>query len=116
MEKTIDEITVQRRYKSYDKRTLVIYQNGKPIDYVRPFYGWYAGSNICPETRKLVMENLHWLLGHDCDYDEWKDEYIEMWDRARRIYGVPITESYPESLFFNNEEKERALKSFYNYD
>ena len=55
------------------------------------------------------MENLYWLLGNDCDFDEWNDS-IEKWDKGR-MYNVPVTE-LPSSLFFDGE-KEIALNSFY---
>ena len=58
------------------------------------------------------MQNLYWLLGADCSYDEWL-EYIEDWDKSRHIYNVEITK-LPESLFFSEEEKQTAIDSFHN--
>ena len=56
------------------------------------------------------MENLYWLLGWDCDKEEW-DNRIYCWDIGRRVYGVPVDKL--SSMFFEGE-KEIALNSFYN--
>ena len=69
-----------------------------------------ANENIQKEIRKIVIENLYWLLGGDCDFYEW-EKIIEDWNIGRHIFG---TISNVKSLFFSNEEKESALNSFYN--
>ena len=109
---------VVRRYKSYDKRTLVIYDGKKPIAYVRPFCGWFALESVQYKPisfhldlrRKYVMENLYWLLGRDCEKVDW-EELIDKWDTGKHVYGVPLDKL--SSMFFEGE-KEIALNSFNN--
>lgn len=107
---------VERKNKNYSKRKLkIVDDNDKLLCYVEPCFGWFSYSNAMrnnKELRPLIIENLYWLLGRDCDFEEWTDS-IEKWDRGKRIYGVPI-DKLPESQFFSKEEKEKALNSFYN--
>ena len=106
---------IVRRYKSYDKRTLVIYDDKKPIAYVRPFSGWFSIEVTKPllinehiGLRIYIMENLYWLLGKDCNEEEWC-ELIDKWDSGKHVYGVPVDKL--SSMFFEGE-KEIALNSF----
>ena len=108
---------VVRRYKSYDKRTLVIYDDKKPIAYVRPFCGWFSMEGqtsiiieLHKELRLCIMENLYWLLGGDCERADW-EELIDKWDTGKHVYGVPLDKL--SSMFFEGE-KEIALNSFNN--
>lgn len=108
--------TVVKRNKAYKKRKLVIYDGKKKVAEVLPFWGWFSFDyNLNPDLydkcRPLVMENLYWLLGHDCDFEDWKDS-IEAWDTGRHIYGVSV-DKLPPSMFFEGE-KEIALNSFNN--
>ena len=104
---------VVRRYKSYDKRTLVIYDGKKPIAYVRPFYDWFSLESVrhIPSSfhldlrRKYVMENLYWLIGRDCEEDEWIKR-VNKWDTPDHVTQM-------SSMFFEGE-KEIALNSFNN--
>lgn len=109
------EYTVIRKNKTYKNRKLVIYDGKKRITYVEPFWGWYLFSENLRELHKpcraLVMENLYWLLGRDCEWKDWVDS-IEGWDNSKHVYGVPV-DKLPESMFFEGE-KEIALNSFYN--
>lgn len=112
---------VIKRYKTYKKRTLVIYDGKNPIAYIRPCCGWFSieptkylqGSikdiNILKMIREYVMKNLYWLLGWDCCKEEW-DNRIHCWDIGGHVYGVPVDKL--NSMFFEGE-KEIALKSFY---
>lgn len=109
-------LTVVKRNKTYKNRKLVIYNGKKKITEVIPFWGWYSfncylNHDLHDQCRALIMKNLYWLLGHDCDFDDWNDS-IEAWDKGRHIYNVAIDE-LPESVFFKGE-KEVALNSFYN--
>lgn len=108
-------LTVVKRNKNYKARKLVIYDDKKRITYVEPFWGWYSFSENLHELHKpcraLVMENLYWLLGRDCEWEDWVKS-IEAWDKGRHIYNVPI-DKLPKSMFFEGE-KEIALNSFYN--
>ena len=104
---------IKRKNKSYDKRQLVITINKKKY-YVEPCFGWYSVSTSNLEIREIireiVMDNLYWLLGRDCDIEDW-ERSINRWDSGRGIYNTPVDK--PTSIFFNNEEKDRALNSFY---
>jgi hypothetical protein len=107
-------LVIQKRNKNPKKRRLVIYDNDKVLVYIDRCWGWYSFSkrldlDLHNQCRALIMENLYWLLGNDCDFDEWNDS-IEKWDKGK-MYNVPVTE-LPSSLFFDGE-KEIALNSFY---
>lgn len=108
-------LTVVKRNKTYKNRKLVIYDGKKRITYVEPFWGWYSFSENLQELykpcRALVMENLYWLLGRDCEYEDWVDS-IEGWDKGKHVYGITV-DKLPESMFFEGE-KEIAINSFYN--
>lgn len=113
-------LTVVKRNKTYKNRKLVIYDGKKQIAFVSPWAGWYGINLKVPistinlgegsEIRRLFMENLYWLLGHDCDFEDWMDS-IEAWDKGKHIYGVPVGKL--SSMFFEGE-KEIALNSFNN--
>lgn len=104
---------IKRKNKSYDKRQLVITINKKKY-YVEPCFGWYSVSTSNLEIREIireiVMDNLYWLLGRDCDIEDW-EQHINRWDSGRGIYNTPVDK--PTSIFFNTEEKDRAFNSFY---
>ena len=104
---------IKRKNKSYDKRKLVITINKKKY-YVEPCFGWYSVSASNLEIRSIirdvVMDNLYWLLGRDCDIEDW-EQSINRWDSGRGIYNTPVDN--PTSIFFNSEEKDRVFNSFY---
>lgn len=105
---------IQRKNKSYDKRQLVITIDKKKY-YAEPCWGWFSidtsDLEIRATIRDIVMDNLYWLLGRDCDMETWA-EYISDWDSGKRIYNTPLN-TIPASMFFNKEEKEKAFNSFY---
>ena len=104
---------IKRKNKSYDKRQLVITINKKKY-YVEPCFGWYSVSTSNLEIREIireiVMDNLYWLLGRDCEIEDW-EQCINRWDSGRGIYNTPVDKL--TSIFFNTEEKDRAFNSFY---
>jgi hypothetical protein len=116
----MSEYTCVKRNKTYQNRKLVIYSGKKKICNVTPWMGWcsydYYITGISQdlekhlEIRKVVMENLYWLLGRDCEKEVW-DETINDWDRGRGIYGIPCTN---QSQFHSDEEKNIAIESYYN--
>ena len=69
---------IQRKNKSYDKRQLVITIDKKKY-YAEPCCGWFSidtsNLEIRATIREIVMNNLYWLLGRDCDIETWA-EYI----------------------------------------
>lgn len=113
--KTIKEsnnIIVKRKNKSYDKRKLQVYEGKKLLGEVETFNGWLSIQLENHDLlRKVAIENLWWLLGKDCNEEEWK-EPVEYWDEGKRVYGVSV-DKLPDSMFFNGE-KEIALNSINN--
>jgi hypothetical protein len=83
---------------------------------VTPWLDWISHLKRTDEetqriVRKHTIENLYWLLGRDCDKEEW-EKFI--WRKHQGIlYGV-CPNGKPESVFFNEEEYKAALNSFNN--
>ena len=110
-------LKVVRKNKSYNKRKLVIYDNNdKKIVEVTPWGGWFCWSNSFPystdkdtwrKCRYLVLQNLYWLIGEDCDEFEW-NQHIEKLDKGTGVDG----KTTKESVFFNVDDKITALESF----
>lgn len=108
-------LTVVKRNKNYKARKLAIYDGKKLITYVYPCWGWYCFTenlnDLHKPCRALVMENLYWLLGRDCEFEDWIDS-VNDWDKGKHIYNVTI-DKLSESMFFEGE-KEIAINSFFN--
>lgn len=109
------KLTFEKRNKNPKKRKINVYNGMELIASAIPYHGWYAcpmptDETIQTEIRKIVIENLYWLLGCNCDLNEWENT-IEDWNIGKHIFG---TISNVKSLFFSDEEKESALNSFYN--
>ena len=109
------KLTFEKRNKNPKKRKINVYNGMELIASAIPYNGWYTctmptDENIQKEIRKIVIENLYWLLGCDYNLDEW-EKIIEDWNIGRHIFG---TISNVKSLFFSDEERESALNSFYN--
>lgn len=106
-------ITINRQNKSYDKRKLVITIDKKKY-YAEPWWGWFSIDATNLEIRRIirevVMDNLYWLVGKDCDMETWAN-YISDCDSGKKIYNTPLNTT-PASMFFNTEEKKRAYNSF----
>lgn len=111
------DITCIRRNKTYKNRKLVFKDSkNKTIDEVTPWWGWICHS-IRPneEThriiRKYTLENLYWLLGCDCEKEDWEKFILRKHQGV--LYGIEIKDK-PKSVFFNEEEYKTALNSFNN--
>lgn len=106
---------VVRRNKSYDNRKLAFYENKKKVAEAYPWGGWYAWNNtfinelIRVNCRHYVLKNLYWLIGKDCDKNEW-NHHIENLSRGKGVDG----KIDKLSMFFNEDEKLTALESFEN--
>lgn len=106
---------VVRRNKSYDKRKLAFYENKKKVAEAYPWGGWYAWNNTFVDEltrvncRHYVLKNLYWLIGRDCDKNEW-NHHIENLGRGKGVDG----KIDKLSMFFNEDEKLTALESFEN--
>lgn len=108
-------LTCIKRNKNYKNRKLVFYNGTKRICDVTPWWGWYSiNQSVDIETHKeirnLVLNNLYWLLGHDCDFDEWKQS-VNDWNEGKHIYGVSVDKL--SSMFLNDDEMNITLNSFY---
>jgi hypothetical protein len=111
------DITCIRRNKTYKNRKLVFKDSkNKTIHTVEPWLGWICHSKriegeLHSIIRKHVLENLYWLLGCDCDKEDW-DKFI--WRKHQGILcGVSINDK-PKSVFFSEEEYKTSLNSINN--
>lgn len=112
-------LTVKKLNKTYSKRVLQIKKNKKVIDRITPFWGWYSHEmniknyeeSVIKQIRKLVIDNLYWLIGRDCDKEEW-ERFI--WRKHQGILCGVCSNNKPESVFFNEEEYKTALNSINN--
>ena len=108
---------IVRKNKTYSRRYLKIYYDGKLINTVFPYGGWYANTIIIVDEltrmccRIKILENLYWLIGGGCDYDEWQ-KHIEYLDNGKGVSGKSANNK--TSQFFNDTEKLTALESFNN--
>lgn len=106
---------VAKRNKNTKARKLAIYDDGKKITEVVPYGGWYFFThNFKRDSDRLIcrqktLENLYWLIGKNCDYDEW-EAHIEKLDKGKGVDDKTFT----NSQFFNIDEKLTALNSFKN--
>ena len=62
------ELTFAKRNKNPKKRKINIYSGRELIASAIPYHGWYVctmpiDEDTRKEIRKIVMENLYWLLG-----------------------------------------------------
>lgn len=109
------EYKVVRKNKTYKNRILKIYDGKKLVNEATPWMGWYCWSKSFDDMvtyavcRRKVLENLYWLLGRDCDKDEWL-KTIEQWDQGKHIYGVPIDKL--QSVFCSEDERLTSIESF----
>ena len=108
-------ITVVKRNKTYKKRKLVFYDDKRKVCEIEPCWGWICFSKRLDEVehkicRGLAMKNLYWLLGCDCEWEDWMKS-IWRWEHGRGLNNVPADSS---SVFYSNTERDIALHSFYN--
>ena len=107
-----------KRNKNYKKRKLVFYDDKRKVCEIEPWWGWISFSKRLDDEiehlicRRMAMENLYWLLGHDCEFKDWEHS-INRWDCGKGVNGVSTDE---KSIFFHEQEKEIALNSFYNVE
>ena len=106
---------VVRRNKSYDKRKLAFYENKNKVAEAYPWGGWYAWNNTFVNEltrvncRHYVLKNLYWLIGRDCDKNEW-NHHIENLSRGKGVDG----KIDKLSMFFNEDEK--LIPLFFDFD
>jgi hypothetical protein len=110
-------IGINRKNKLPKSRKFSVYKDGKRIGEVIRYQDW-----ICIDlgtlrgyhttVRSLVMRDLYWLIGDDCDADEW-NRRIERLDNGTFEFDVPIG-TRPNSVFANIIQREIARNSINN--
>lgn len=110
-------IGIKRKNKVPKNRKFSIYKDNKRIGEVIRYQDW-----ICIDlgtlrgyhttVRSLVMRDLYWLIGDECDADEW-NRRIERLDNGTFDYDVPIR-TRTDSVFDTIIQREIARKSIYN--
>ena len=111
-------ITCRKLNKDYKKRKLCFYDNTHKICEITPWWGWICFSKRLDEVehkicRGLTMKNLYWLLGRDCEWEDWVKS-IWRWEHGRGVNS--ISAENPTSMFYSNFERDVALNSFYNVE
>jgi hypothetical protein len=93
---------------------LYIYAGGVLVDIISPCRGWICHEQLSKpfyeRCRRAAMMNLHWLLGKDCGYEDWK-WMVDRYNEGRGVSGIP---GDTESMFQDRTEYEDALNSYYN--
>lgn len=106
-------LRVVRKFKHYEHRQIWIYDGKKLVDILMPWHGWYLESYVSDEyrdaIRAIAMQNLYWLLGKDCDREEWNNK-IELWNKGQGAYKIKWGKN-PKSLFLSEDLKNVALYS-----
>lgn len=110
-------ITCVKQNKDYKKRKLVFYDDKREVCEIEPWQGWICFSKLTDEAehkicRRMAMKNLYWLLGCDC---EWEDWVKSIW-RLEHGHGVNGVNIDSESMFYSNFERDVAVNSFYNVE
>lgn len=87
-------IGINRKNKLPKSRKFSVYKDGKRIGEVIRYQDWFCidlGEHRSYNTtvRSLVMRDLYWLIGDDCDADEW-NRRIERFDNGTFEFDVPI--------------------------
>lgn len=110
-------IGIKRKNKVPKNRKFSIYKDNKRIGEVIRYQDW-----ICIDlgtlrgyhttVRSLVMRDLYWLIGDECDADEW-NRRIERLDNGTFDYDVPIR-TRTDSVFDTIIQREIARNSIYN--
>ena len=129
-------IGINRKNKLPKSRKFSVYKDGKRIGEVIRYQDWICidlGEHRGYHTtvRSLVMRDLYWLIGNDCDADEWNRKIerldngtfefdVPKWNRRiERVvngtfeFDVPIG-TRPNSVFANIIQREIARNSINN--
>lgn len=110
-------IGINRKNKLPKSRKFSVYKDGKRIGEVIRYQDWlcidlgtHRGYHM--PVRSLVMRDLYWLIGDDCDADEWNRK-IERLDNGTFEFDVPTGNSL-NSVFDNIIQRELARNSINN--
>ena len=87
-------IGINRKNKLPKSRKFSIYKDGKRIGEVIRYQDWICidlgkHRDYIPTVRNLVMRDLYWLIGDDCDVTEWSKR-IDRLDNGQIEFDVPI--------------------------
>lgn len=91
---------IEKQFKT-DVRRIEIYENSN-IVCIAVSYNDFFAFTLCPpeniwnECRKHIFKNLHWLIGNNCEYNEWIEK---------------LTALKKDDLFLNGEEQMLAIIS-----
>ena len=110
-------ITCVKQNKDYKKRKLVFYDDKRKVCEIEPWQGWICFSKLTDEVehkicRGMAMKNLYWLLGCDCEWEDWVKSIWRL-EHGHGVNGVPIDSS---TMFYSDFERDVALNSFYNVE
>jgi hypothetical protein len=107
-------IRINRKNKLHKNRKFSVYKDSKKIGEVIRHQDWICidlgkHRDYIPTVRNLVMRDLYWLIGDDCDVTEWSKR-IDRLDNGTFDFDVPIG-TRPNSVFDNIIQREIARVS-----
>jgi hypothetical protein len=107
-------IRINRNNKLPKSRKFSVYKDSKKIGEVIRHQDWICidlgkHRDYIPTVRNLVMRDLYWLIGDDCDVTEWSKR-IDRLDNGTFDFDVPIG-TRPNSVFDNILQREIARVS-----
>lgn len=107
-------IRMNRKNKLHKNRKFSVYKDSKKIGEVIRHQDWICidlgkHRDYIPTVRNLVMRDLYWLIGDDCDVTEWSKR-IDRLDNGTFDFDVPIG-TRPNSVFDNIIQREIARVS-----
>ena len=110
-------ILITRKNKLPKSRKFSVYKDSKKIGEVIRYQDWICidlgkHREYIPTVRNLVMRDLYWLIGDDCDVTEWSKK-IDRLDEGQIEFDVPIR-TRPNSQFANILQREIARLSINN--
>ncbi len=108
---------MNRKNKLHKNRKFSVYKNSKKIGEVIRYQDWFCidlgqHRDYIPTVRNLVMRDLYWLIGDDCDVTEWSKR-IDRLDNGEIEFDVPIR-TRPNSQFDSILQREIARASITN--
>ena len=113
-------IRMNRKNKLHKNRKFSVYKDSKKIGEVIRHQDWIyidlgKHRDYIPTVRNLVMRDLYWLIGDDCDVTEWSKR-IDRLDNGQIEFDVPILQIGRRfnSMFDNILQREIARASITN--
>lgn len=113
-------IRMNRKNKLHKNRKFSVYKDSKKIGEVIRHQDWICidlgkHRDYIPTVRNLVMRDLYWLIGDDCDVTEWSKR-IDRLDNGQIEFDVPILQIGKRfnSMFDSILQREIARASITN--